>query len=79
MRHKEIQRQRKREVDKLTWQDVLGEILFLFLFCIVVLVLGGDTLWHLQRFLKCIKYIILEFPPSLLSFTSLPQFLEQFQ
>jgi hypothetical protein len=30
---------------------------FLFFLCWV----GGGTLWHLQKFLQCIKYIILEF------------------
>jgi hypothetical protein len=36
--------------------------LFFFFFLIVVLCRG--TLWHLQKFLQCIKYITLEFPPS---------------
>jgi hypothetical protein len=33
-----------------------------------IVVLGGGTLWHLQKFLKCIKYILLEFTPLLFSF-----------
>jgi hypothetical protein len=36
-------------------------------------------LQHLQRFIQCIKYIILELSPPLLSPIPLPWFLEQFQ
>jgi hypothetical protein len=41
--------------------------LFVCLFVFAFIVLGGSTLWHLQRFLKCIKYVILEVTPPLLS------------
>jgi hypothetical protein len=34
------------------------------------IVLSGGTLWHLQKFLEYIKYIILQFTPPLLAFVS---------
>jgi hypothetical protein len=45
-----------------------------------IVVLDGSTLWHLQKFLQCIKYIILNSRPPPLSFIPLsPPFLEWFQ
>jgi hypothetical protein len=42
---------------------------FFFFFFIAML---GDTVWHLQRFLQCIKYIMLEFPPWRYPMTLIP-------
>jgi hypothetical protein len=44
-----------------------------------IVVLGGSTLWHLQKFLRCSKYIILEFTPPPLSFIPPSPILEEFQ
>jgi hypothetical protein len=51
-----------------------------FLFKKFFVVLCEDALWHLQKSLQYIKYIILEFTPStILLYLLLPPFLEQFQ
>jgi hypothetical protein len=34
---------------------------FPFVFNFVIVVLGGGTLWDLQKFLQYIKYIVFEF------------------
>jgi hypothetical protein len=82
-------------VDKLTlasWQVLAVEHLesdtqscyFLWDFCFIppplIVVLGGGTLWHLQRFLQCINYVILEFISSTTPlYLPLPWFMKQFQ
>jgi hypothetical protein len=51
-----------------------------FLISFLIAMLGGGTLWHLQKFLQCIKYITLEFTPSTaLLYPLSPLFLEKFQ
>jgi hypothetical protein len=44
------------------WTYDLYFILFIYVF-IFVIMLGGDTLWHLCKFLQFIKYIVLECTP----------------
>jgi hypothetical protein len=36
---------------------------FFFLVFFFIVVLGGSTLWHLQKFLQRMKHIVLEFSP----------------
>jgi hypothetical protein len=49
-------------------------ISFIFFF---VVVMGGGTLWHLHRFLQCIKYILHKFTSStILLHLPHPRFLE---
>jgi hypothetical protein len=43
---------------------------YLSLFFPFIVVLGGGALWHLQRFLQYVKYIIHEFTSSTVSFIS---------
>jgi hypothetical protein len=52
---------------------------FEFSFYSFIVVLGESTLWHLQRFLQCIRYIIHEFTPSTALFHPFPLIPGQFQ
>jgi hypothetical protein len=46
---------------------------YLFFFQIFFIVLGRGTLWHLQKLLQGIKYIIIEFtPPTILRYLPYP-------
>jgi formate-dependent nitrite reductase membrane component NrfD len=50
---------------------------FTLLFFFFIVVLGGNSLRHLQKFLQDMKYIILKFTPSaILLYLSHPSFLE---
>jgi hypothetical protein len=50
-----------------TWAMPLAlfDLVIFGFFCFSFTVLGGSTLWHLQRILQCINYIILKFNPPL--------------
>jgi hypothetical protein len=41
------------------------EVNYLF-FLLFIIVLGEGALWHLQKFLQCIKYVILQFTASII-------------
>jgi hypothetical protein len=58
-------------------------IAYLLIITFFITMLGGSTLWHLQRFLQCIKHIMLEFTPSTALFhlppLMVPPLIEQFR
>jgi hypothetical protein len=47
--------------DSVSWLKNLCLVITFFFNCC-----AGDTLWHLENFLQYIKYIILEFTPSII-------------
>jgi hypothetical protein len=53
------------------WSSKVASIGTLF-FSPFIVVLGGDTLWHLQRFLQCIKYSYWMHPLHLCPSSPLP-------
>jgi hypothetical protein len=58
-----------------TWATLPVLNWFLVLFVCLFYCCDGNTLWHLQKFLQYIKYIILEFIPSIILFYPSPPFL----
>jgi hypothetical protein len=62
-----------------TFKNSTFEIIQHLSFCvwiIFIVMLGGGTLWCLQKFLHYVKYIIVEFTPSTILLYSSPPFLE---